>query len=361
MTAAAFATAAVRPLAAPRDLLLALSASIAALIALSLAFAVATLAWHHRHAVIAARRARLERIWTPLVLEVLAGERAPHAVTDAVARRDRAWFADLLLRLAQRLRGREVAALAELAAPVLDDVAAQLRSARPDLRARAIVTLGALAPERHAAAVAAALDDPAPIVAITAARALAQPGAGGQVAAVLAVLPRFADWSPTFLASMLAAAGPGTAPALRGLLADSARPARSRVVAAEALRILRDLPAAAPAAAVVAAGGDTDLVTSALRVLGAVGTPSEAVVVRAAMRSADPVVRAQACAALGTRGDAGDASRLAAALDDDDLWVVFHAARSLRALGGGPQLEAAIATRPRAAETVRQVLAEEPA
>ncbi len=359
MTAASLAAAlAAGPPAAGADaFLVALSVFVAVLIVLSACFALGTMGWHLRHAVVARHRERLERAWTPPVLEVLASGHGAAAVTGAVARGDRVHFADFLLRLAQRVRGPERAQVAALAAPVLDEVLAQLRSAKPEVRARGVIMLGMLAPGRHLAAIEAALDDPEPLVAVAAARTLARPEHPGQVAAILDRLPRFADWSSGFLASMLAAAGPEAAPALRQVLANGSAAARSRVAAAEALRVLRDLPSAEPAAAVVAAGGDTDLVTSALRLLGAVGSPAQAAVVRAAAGSANPVVRAQACAALGTLGDSRDAPRLGAALDDADAWVVLHAARSLRALGTA-LLEREAASRPRAAETVRQVLAE---
>jgi HEAT repeat protein len=344
--------------AASERVLVALSLVIAALLALSLLFALATLALRLRNALAARQSARRERAWTPLVLDVLAGDLPGAALAGRVAPGDRARFADFLVRFAQRLRGPERETLAALAGPYLADIGAQLRSSRPEIRARGILTLGALHGEDRFADLVAALDDPSPLVAMTAARALARRDHPQHLDAVLAHLHRFAAWDPTFLASLLAGAGPAAAPALRALLADAAAPVTGRVVAAEALRMLHDLAAADAAGAIVLAGADAELVAAALRLLGAVGSPDQAPAVRAACASADAVARIHALAALGTLGDATDVPRLDAALDDADPWIALHAARSLRALGGDAALEAAAATRPRAAVMARQVLAE---
>ena len=66
----------------------------------------------------------------------------------------------------------------------------------------------------------------------------------------------------------------------------------------------------------------------------------------------------QACAALGAVGTAGDAGVLGPALEDADPWVVLHAARSLKALGGPALLERTAAGHDAAGLLVRQVLAE---
>ena len=343
-----------------------LSAVIAGLLALSLALAAVTLALRARNALATSRWVRLEREWTAPLLEVLAGDRQAAHLLGRVAPRDGARFADFLVRFARRLRGPERDVLGRLAAPYLDTVAARVEAGRPGDRARRVSMLGMLRPDRYGYPIAAALDDPSPLVAMTAMRALAHPGHPGQLAAVLRRLERFDAWSPAFLASMLAGAGPEAAPGLRALLADRSRPIHARIVAAEALRLLKDLAAAAPAAAIVAeeagAGdgtrGGRDLVSSALRLLAAVGTGAQAPAVRAACASGSPVVRAQACAALGAVGTAGDAGVLGPALEDADPWVVLHAARSLKALGGPALLERTAAGHDAAGLLVRQVLAE---
>lgn len=320
---------------------LVLAAAVAALFVLALLFGAATLALRARNERRARRWARLEAEWTPLVLAVLSGDVPAAAPGVPVARADRPLFVDFLLRLVRRLKGPERDALVALAAPYLDEVAARARRGGAERRALAVQQLGALGAGRHAATVVAALDDRSALVAMTAARVLAPTGRAEHAAAILDHLARFREWSPGFLAALLATMGAGAAPSLRALLADPARSPGERAVAAEALRIMHDLPAADAARAAVAAGGDADLSAAALRLLAAVGGAADAPAVRAACRSADPVVRAQAAAALGAIGGAADRAALAAALDDPSPWVVLHAARSLKALGGDAQLAAA--------------------
>jgi HEAT repeat protein len=333
-----------------------LAAVIAALFALAFVFAAATLTVRALTARRIARAARAEAAWTPLLLEVLSGDRAAGAFAPQVARRDRMLFADFMLRFARRLRGPERELLGTLAAPYVEAIAPRVRRGPAETRALSLQLIGTLGDQRYAATVVAALDDPSPLVAMTAARALAQRGHAEHVGAILDRLARFRDWSPGFLASMLAAVGPGAAPALRDILADPRREPGDRAIAAEALRILKDLPAADAAGAALGASSDADLLASALRLLATVGGVSQAPAVRSACGSADPVVRAQACAALGSIGGADDAGLLRAALDDPSPWVVLHAARSLRAVGGEALLRAA-ADRP-GADLARQAAAE---
>ncbi len=337
-------------------LALGLAAAVAALFALALLFGAATLALRAINERRMHRWARLEAEWTPHLLAVLTGDAPPASLVPRVSAGDRALFVDFLLRFAQRLRGPEREVLAAVAEPYLDDVERRARRGGEEGRALAVQLLGALGAARHAATVRAALDDPSPLVAMTAAQSLASHGRTDEAAAILERLPRFAEWSPGFLASMLARMGAGAAPALRSLLADAARAPGDRAVAAEALRIVHDMPAAGAAREAVATATDPDLMAAALRLLAAVGSPADAPAVRAAARSPDPVVRAMACAALGAIGDANDTEPLAALLDDAAPWVVLHAARSLVALGGVARLEAA-AARP-GADLVRQAAAE---
>ena len=333
-----------------------LAAIVAALFAAALLFGAATLALRAGNRRRARRSARLDADWTPRVLAVLSGDAPPDAPSIRVAGRDRALFVDFLLRLVRRLKGPEREALVALAAPYLDDVARRAHRGGAERRALAVQRLGALGAARFAATLRAALDDPSPLVAMTAAHALARTGRAEHAPAVLDRLSRFRDWSPGYLASLLATMGAGAAPALRALLADPDRAPGDRAVAAEALRIMHDLPAAEAARAAVAAGTDSDLSAAALRLLAAVGGAADAPAVRAACRSTDPVVRSQAVAALGAIGGAPDCAALATALDDASPWVVLHAARSLRALGGEAQLAAA-AARP-GADLVRHAAAE---
>ncbi len=322
-----------------------LTAATAALLALALFFAALTLVLRARNALTARRWARREGAWTPLVLDCLAGDRTEPQVLDAVDPADYVPFADFLVRFARRLKGQELARIRALAAPVLDDVARLATRGAPELRARAVQTVGDLGSAAHIDALVAALDDPSPLVAMTAVRALAHRGRPEHIDAVAAQLPRFRAWSPGYLAATLAAFGPEAVPPLRYALADPREPVSSRIVAAEALHRLHDLASADVAARAVETETDADLVAACLRLLAAVGTAAQAPTVRRAAASPDAAVRAQACAALAALGGAADAPTLVAALNDPSPWVVLRAAQSLRTIPGADAALAAAAAR----------------
>ncbi len=320
---------------APRpDVLFLLTVVTAGLLALALLLAALTLLLRARNALKARRWARVEGTWAPLMFDVLAGDLAPQALLARVQPAERLLFADFLMRFARRLKGDELETLRGLAAPLLDGVAARARGGPAERRARALQTVGDLGSVAQLGEVVEALDDPSPLVAMTAARALSRRRLPEHVGPVVARLARFGDWSHAFLAATLAAFGPPAAAALRRSLEDAAQPPAARIVAAEALRLLHDLVAAGQAARVAAASTDADLVCACLRLLAAVGTAEQAPAVRAATSSSHPAIRAQAVAALASLGGPEDRDRLLAALDDRSPWVVLRAAESLKALAG---------------------------
>lgn len=276
-----------------------------------------------------------------------------------VARVDDLYFAGFLARFASRLRGAERDRIAELAAPYLPRVARQLSSRAAGMRARAVRTLSLLGLREYSYGIIAALDDRSPLVAMTAARALSRREQPDFAPAVLMRLRRFLDWSPSFLSAMLAGIGPDAAQYLRGVLADTSEPGPVRVVAANALRALHDLEAADVAAAVARTSNDRDLSAAALRLMRECGRAPHAAVARARARGDDDVVRAQAIGALRTLGDVHDVPLLTRALDDESIWVVWHAARALLAIGGRNALEALVVSGHGRADIMREVLSEQ--
>lgn len=330
--------------------------AVIAITALALAFAAVAAVLRLRNDRAAARWSRLEAIWEPLILDVLVGERPPAVLHDAVAVPDRLYFVEYLVRFARRFRGEERALLTELARPYLHLIEPRVRAEDAGVRARAVQTLGTLSLQEHERAVLAGLDDPSGLVAMTALRMLARKEHPRYALHVLSRLERFEALSRRFLAAMVADMGPAVAPALRGMLADTAEGERVRSVAAEALALLGDADAGSPAAAVVASGAGRDLHASALRLLARVGTEEHADAARLAAASPEPVTRAHGMSALGRLGDAGDLARLRAGLEDPDPWVVIRAAYALAELGGGELLRAAAAGGDARALVAREVL-----
>ena len=336
--------------------LLLLSVVIAGLSALSAAFGVATLVFRFANARKARRRGALERRWETVLLDILAGDVPADALHPLVGPRDRPFFVAVLLRLLRRLQGSERDTVIALARPHLDAIAWQLGSRSAEVRARAVQTLSLLGADAYRTEVRRALDDPSPLVAMVAARALARGRDPEHAAAILGHLEQFDGWSPRFLAAMLASMGPDAAAALCDALANPSRLASVRAVAADALRALHDLPAADVAAAVLGTSADRELVAACLRLLAALGRPGHLPRIRPLLASDDAVVRAAATRALASLGSADERQWLRSALEDPSPWVALEAAEGLLESGGADVLRAlAVSDHPRAV-LARQVL-----
>jgi hypothetical protein len=302
--------------------------------------------------------ARRERAWDPVLEEVVSGLRPAEELARLVTRGDELYFVDYLYRHAKSRGDEEVEILRGLARPGLHLIAERTRGADPERRARAVHTLSVLAFHDHVGDIVAALDDPSPLVAMTAARALAHTGGPRFTRHVLERLHRFEDWSPRFLTSMLSALGPEAAPELREMLADPLRSPRARAVCADALREIADDEAGDVAAEVIREEADPDVLAACLRLLRRVGGPEHLPSVRALSQSPDQAVRAQAIAALGRLGGPSDTARLRGALDDESAWVALHAARALRSRGQSYALRNAAVLETAHAGLILQVLAE---
>ncbi len=309
----------------------------------------------------ARRWGRLEAAWEPCGLDVVVGLDSPERMWALVAPKDRLHFLNFLLRFAKRVSGPERRVVDDLAAPYLDLVVRQLRFRAPERRARAVQTLSILGRRRYADRLLLALDDPSPLVAMVAARALARRESADFAGAILRRLHRFDQWRPSFLASMLAAIGPSVAPTLRLALADEQFSARARGVAADALRELHDYEAADVAAAILPRIAEREFLAATLNLLAHVGGVDHLPGIRGHARSLDPIIRARAIAALGFIGAAADIPLIVEAFYDASPWVALRAAE---ALGYAHATDALTALgRPGAprADLARQQLGERPA
>ncbi len=328
------------------------------LVLLALLFGLATLWLRYRNVRKERRWARLEARWKPLVLEFLNGEVPPERVWVEVAYKDRLHFVRFLVLVARRLRGEERDVLGTLARPYLREVAGQLDTADAERRARAVQTLSMLGLDEYAATVIGALDDPSPLVAMVAARALSSERHPEFAAHVLKRLHRFTGWDTAFLSSMFASIGPEVAPHLLAVLRDQSREPSVRTVAADALRRLNHLAAGDAAAEVLRTASDTDLLAAALRLLARVGRPEHLPSVRGLIDHPRMPVRAEAATALGAIGSQQDIGLLQLAFDDPSIWVAMHAARALDEIGASSALVATARSRHPRAELAREALAE---
>ena len=338
--------------------LLLLVIGILLLAATAVGFAISVINLRLRNERKAARWARLEAKWDEAILGVLAEDRAPEDFWSLVATDEELYCVDYVLSFSRRVSGAERSILRMLAVPYLPRIEARLRDRDPQRRARAVQTLGELGLPDYAHSVVGALDDPSPVVAMVAARALARKEHPEHLPPVVARLHRFTTWSRNFLASMLAGVGPEAAATLREVLADQSRSTDVRALAATALAYLHDLSAADIAADALAMTDDRELRASCLRLLRRVGRAEHRDPVLRLIESPDFVVRAAVASALGTIGSPDDMPRLQALCEDESRWVAIHAARALRDAGQLEALQQLASTGRNRATLALQVLSE---
>ncbi|MDH3496428.1 MAG: HEAT repeat domain-containing protein, partial [Gemmatimonadota bacterium] len=236
-----------------------LSLSIVVVVISAASLTLAAVVLRVRNNRVARRWAALEAAWDPLMLAVLAGDRPPGDLARTVAVADARQFLTYLVRYARRVKGRDRAVLQQFAEPYLPLALAELRDRRAERRAAAAQVLGELGPQTYRTQLVGALEDPAPLVVVIAAEALARDYAPEHAPALLDRLARLELWTVRFLVSMLQRMGPESAWIFRDALADAARPVRLRTIAANVLAVFNDLPAGDIAAHALDGADDTDL------------------------------------------------------------------------------------------------------
>jgi HEAT repeat protein len=300
----------------------------------------------------------LEALWHPWILDILEGEGATPDLQAQVAPPDRLHFLVVLDRFARRLRGEEEKRLQVLARPFLPTLDRLLEHRKEEERAWGLRLLGHLGGEAARSRLRAALVDPSPLVVITAMAELADPANAGDVPRILEVLPRLERWNRYVLAAVLTRFGGGAAPAFRRALMDPGRPVWLRVVAAQTLLGLNDIPSADDVAHLLREEADLHLLIASLHLLARVGREAHLPEIRARLESPDFPVRAAACSALGGCGGPEDLPVLLQAMQDPEPWVALHAARAVRSLGGGDALDGMARSGGASAVLAGQVLGE---
>ena len=339
--------------------LIALMAVIGVLVVGTLALSAYAVIMRFVHAADAKAAEQFNERWRDPLLGAVANPDLVPSVQALVRDEDAIRFLGFVIEYARRLRGQEKGVLKDMAKPFLPRMAERVHARRVEMRAWAVQTLGTLGLPEYADEVVAALDDPSPLVAMVAARALARAETPQYAPAVLERLERFTGWDRHFLASMLAAIGPSASGAFRDGLADEGRAPWIRGVMAEALLQQGDFMAGDIAAEVVRTAHERDLLASALRLVAAVGRPEHVKVIRLHHDSDDAVVRAQALRALGVLGGVDDVQVLVGAMEDLSPWPALYAARGARDAGGRGVLADLVASGHPSAALAEQVLAEE--
>ena len=301
-------------------------------------------------------RAGLRDRWEPLLLDVMAGERAPEELTERIEPAHRDIFVSVLIRYALVVEGDVVRALEQLADPFLARTEQRLSDLEPTVRARSAQILGLLGGANRVDAVERAVRDSSPLVGLTAAWALVRRRRSESYSVILDELARFASYGTDQLVSLCTAMGSPALPALRAMLVDENRSSIVRTIAAEALRWMGDGGSSDEAARLLRESEDRELRAAVLRLLRRIGRSEHAEAVREFAGHEDEVLRLHALAALGRLGDASDLELLRAGLEDPSTWVARRAAIALAELGFSGVLEGLIESGHHRSELARQML-----
>lgn len=303
------------------------------MLGMSLAFFSLVLFLHARNDAREERWRDLEARWENTLLDILAGEAGDSVKRIQVEEKHILYFLHYLLRFHKTLSGDERVIIRNLAAPFLHRVAPKLKSRHAEIRARAVITLGALGMTRHETEILDALDDASDLVAMQAAVALAGTGNPGYLPRILSRFGRYRDWSSGSLVAMLASSGPASIPILRRVFEDPARPSPERAIAALTLMELDDYTAEEAAIRICASEKDPALLAATLSLIGKIGGAQAIQWIRPHRLSKDPGVRLQALRAMGKLGDKGVWDELLASMTDECPQVRIEAGVGMRNAG----------------------------
>ncbi len=341
--------------------------AIAGSLAAAVLAAAAAMTLRLRHLFHEHRERQLKSVWIPRLLSLVVDDNAIRcdAEVGVFSReirvlsqtRQRALL-ELIVRFAFVVRGTARTRLCRLAEPALPAARALLGRRDPAMRALGVHIVGRLGLDRNEKSVLRALDDDAPLVRKTAARALARAGRTDYVEPILETAANLEDWDTSEVVSVLQDIGPAAQPILRRAFSDPERRPAARAICAEALRWLNDLTAAEPATEILLRENDRELLAASLRLLRRVGGAEHAPAVRRLCTSHDPVIRLNAVATLAaTSGlpESPDADLIGVALADPSSWVAIRAARGLREIGCSTHLRRVLTVGHPRASLVRDV------
>lgn len=275
---------------------------------------------------------QLEQTWEPLLNKVLSGDMPVARLHQQMKPGEGLFFVDFLTRYSMRLAGTSRTVFEELAAPWLPMLAERLSTGDEEQRARAVFTLSTLAPEHYREQISSALNDKVPLVAMLAARSLAENHASEFLELLLMYMDRFKAWSPAYLTSLLVEIAKPAPARLRLALSSGAHPVWIQTLALRALSELNDLESLPRAVLLLETGSDPELQAAALDLLGRLGTTQHKALVREKSQAADFVIRLHAVKALNRLADTSDEALLSALLQDESQWIAYQAARALKAI-----------------------------
>ena len=302
------------------------------------------------------KRSALEEIWQPFILEVLSGNEGPEVLWRMVIQEDTMHFLDVLLRYYRRFEGRERADILTLARPYIPNLVDIFESDIPEERAKAVQLLGVFGLDRYGEQLTGALNDPSLLVAMNAARALANSRYPEYGKYIIEVMPRFEIFSANLRASLLAACGQEIIPLLRKTFASSGQPIIVRRAAGEALLDLADPLAVIMASHFVETEDDPDILIASLQILETHGRLEDKTKIHPLLFWTDAAVRIHAAKAMVSLATQADRAILRDIFDDPDAWISMHATRGLRNIGAKHMLQSMAESEHPRSEFARQYL-----
>lgn len=345
-------------------LLLVLSDSVVALLALAVAFALLAL-WlrfqHDRHERV---WRGLHKLWDEDILNILSGDMHPNDFRKLIKPEHELNFVRFLAPYGWRLRGSDLDVLKILVQHYMPHVARQLQHKDPGVRAWAVNVISLFGMPDYEFEIFKAVEDKAAVVVMFAASTLLAQKRVHYITPVLDHVQRFDRWNINALASLLSAMGPEAVPILEKIYLNPHRDRRTRIVAALALANFGDYAVADAAAAQLASvqafgAQDLDFTVATLKLLGKVGQPHHRQAVKDLCAAPSEVLRINAMRTLRAICTQEDRDFLVGALDDESPWVARQAIGALKDLGAIEVLEQLVCEEHPRALLARQALGEQ--
>jgi HEAT repeat protein len=342
------------------QILIALDVSIVILLFMSISFALLVIFLRIKNSFHEKTWAHLHKLWNVAVLEVLSGDLSADEFRRLIPQKHQLNFVRFLASYAYRLRGSDLKILSELAKPYLPHVIDQFKHRNSGVRAWAVNTINLLGMPQYENVIEKALDDKSPKVAMFAASALLKTQKLVYVEQILKSFHRFQHWNLNSLISLLSKIGSDAIPISRIVYLDRNENLRTRIVAAEVLKKLKDYAIADDVVEILDKETDRELLAASLRLISQVGQQKHRPIVLKLGKSPDDVIRINAVKALRQLCIDEDKTVFQQAIDDPSPWVAIQAAWGLKELGDLSFLNEMVANKHRRARLALQVMSINP-
>jgi len=301
---------------------------------------------------------QLEKMWEPLLLDILSEDRPPEDIQAYVNHESMWQFLSYLSRYIAVVDGDARTQLVKAGNPYIKNIIQKLKSWKIEKRAEVISLMNRLEPEKYDVEFRKALNDPSFLVNIVAARALARKGQTENGEVILENLERFNIWSVNLLSSVIAQVGSSLAPALRNLMLNRDKPDWQRVIAIETLIKLYDFKSGDYCDEICSAGDNREVLAAYLRLMRIIAEEKHIPAIRKLCERDDPVILSNAVRILTQISTDEHEACYKKAMDNPSIWVVINASWGLKEAGKLDILRKyAYSDHPRA-ELARQVLTE---